>query len=68
MTRHLGRSGLVLAAAAVFATMPLRAASPEPGLMGPIDSRTSDAPGIVGGPLEILIGVTLLGLATAAAA
>lgn len=54
-----------MASALALASCSGPGASPSPGIAGPIDTRTSDPPGIVRGPLEILVGVILLGFVTA---
>lgn len=69
MSTRLRQSMLVAVicvTALLLAAWPLAAASPSPGIEGTVDIRTSAAPGVVGGPLEVLVGVVLLGLATAA--
>jgi hypothetical protein len=55
--------------AAAMLLWPLAAAgqSPTPGFLGTVDARTTDGPTMVGGPVEVLIGVVLLGAGTAAA-
>jgi hypothetical protein len=42
------------------------AQSPVPEIIGTVDPRTSGAATMVGGPVEVLVGVVLLGAATAA--
>jgi hypothetical protein len=39
-------------------------ASPAPDVLTTLDTRTTDAPSSIGGPLEVLVAVVLLGLAT----
>lgn len=42
------------------------AQSPTPAILGTADTRTTDGPTVVGGPVEVLVGVVLLGAVTAA--
>lgn len=53
----------------VVATLPPSAAaqSPVPEILGTVDIRTTDGATNVGGPLEVLAGVLILGALTAAA-
>jgi hypothetical protein len=41
------------------------AVSPTPGVLGLADTRTADVPSSIGGPIEVLVAVILLGVATA---
>jgi len=63
------RAGLVVATVIVmFQSVLVAAQSPEPSPRDllPGDVRAAEAPGITGGPLEILLLVVALGVATAA--
>lgn len=42
------------------------AQSPIPEIIGTVDTRTTDGATMVGGPVEVLVGVVVLGAATAA--
>jgi hypothetical protein len=53
-------------AAIVFAqVIPADAAEPSPAIVGLSDSRTADLPELTGGPVEVLVAVVALGIATA---
>ncbi|MBX3030285.1 MAG: hypothetical protein KF809_09010 [Chloroflexi bacterium] len=51
-------------AAALMDGVTASAAEPSPVMVDRIDPRTSELPVIAGGPVEALVGVVLLGLAT----
>ncbi|MFV2064230.1 MAG: hypothetical protein ACC726_12070 [Chloroflexota bacterium] len=63
------RAGLIVAALAVlfeYALVVAQSPEPSPFDLLPGDVRSADAPGITGGPLEILLLVVALGAITAA--
>jgi hypothetical protein len=72
--RTLLSTAVMLAAAALLATLMLAAlgmivlaAEPAPSIIPPIDPRSDgQGPGLVGSPLDVALGVILLGVAVAA--
>ena len=62
---RFGRRVVLLVAGAMASPLAAVAQSPAPGIMDQVDTRTTDAPTVVGGPLEVLLGVILLGAVTA---
>ena len=63
--RHTTVSTTTLTLVAALAPGATWAASPPPGVIGLADTRTTDAPSSIGGPVEVLVAVILLGVATA---
>ncbi len=72
--RPLLSAAVMLAAAAVLAALMLAmlgmivlAAEPAPSIVPPVDPRSDgQGPGLVGSPLDVALGVILLGVAVAA--
>ena len=71
----VGRSGrltpsaiiaTVITSAMLLLPKATAAQSPTPEMIGTVDPRTSGAATMVGGPVEVLVGVVLLGAVTAA--
>ena len=64
-TRPAAAAASALVVVMALAPSAAWAASPPPGVMGLADARTADAPSSIGGPVEVLVAVILLGVATA---
>jgi hypothetical protein len=59
------RVPIAFAAIAFAEVMPADAAEPSPAIINMGDSRTADLPELAGGPVEALVAVVALGIATA---
>ncbi len=64
LTRAARRMPIAFAAIAAAAVMPTDAAEPSPAIINMGDSRTADLPELAGGPVEALVAVVVLGIAT----
>ena len=65
LTRAMRRVPIAFAAIAFAEVMPADAAEPSPAIINMGDSRTADLPELTGGPVEVLVAVVALGIATA---
>jgi hypothetical protein len=59
------RVPIAFAAIAFAQVIPADAADPSPAILGLGDSRTADLPELAGGPVEALVAVVALAIATA---